>query len=197
MVLGANPPMAESPQFYSSPITPVSSVLLQSDYKGYGGNPIASSELADSLGWMANAKIEALKSMGSHFTWTNNQEGSARIYSKIDHVLINEEWLNLFPQSLAMFRWEVVSDHCSCVVSNIPMEVMGINLFRYYNFWSNHSEFNQVVLSSWRAPVKVFGLRAIFIRLFRLKHRLKKFNRDCIGNVGSGYQSALVAFQDA
>ncbi|XP_062110392.1 uncharacterized protein LOC133822162 [Humulus lupulus] len=126
-----------------------------------GGNPIASIELADSIGWLTNAKIEALKSMGSYFTWTNNQDGSARIYSKIDHVLINEEWLDMFPQSLAMFQWEVVSDHCSCVVSNIPMEAMGIKL------------------------------------LVRLKHRLKKFNRDCIGDVGSGYRSTLVAFQDA
>ncbi|XP_062118933.1 uncharacterized protein LOC133832634 [Humulus lupulus] len=162
-----------------------------------GGKPISSIELADSLGWLTNAKIEALKSMGSYFTWTNNQDGSAGIYSKIDHVLMNEEWLDMFPRSLAIFRWEVVSDHCSCVVSNIPMEAMGIKLFRYYNFWSGHSEFNQVVLSSWRAPVKVSGLRAIYIRLLRMKHRLKKFNRDCIGDVGFGYQSAMVAYQDA
>ncbi|XP_062119112.1 uncharacterized protein LOC133832843 [Humulus lupulus] len=162
-----------------------------------GGNAITSLELADAIGWKVNAKVEALKSIGSFFTWTNNQEGSARIFSKIDHVFINEDWLDIFPQSLANFRWEVVSDHCSCIVSNIPLVTMGSKLFRYYNFWSNHADFKQVVLSSWEVPVQASGLRAIFIRLVRLKHRLKKFNRDCIGDVGYGYQLASVAFQDA
>ncbi|XP_062075076.1 uncharacterized protein LOC133779093 [Humulus lupulus] len=134
----------------------------------FGGKPVSSIELADPLGWLTDAKIEALKSIGSYFTWTNKQDGLARIYSKIDHVLMNGDWLDMFPQSLAVFRWEVVSDHCSCIVSNIPMEAMGIKLFRYYNFW-----------------------------LVRLKHRLKQFNRECIGDVGFSYQSAMVAYQDA
>ncbi|XP_062104316.1 uncharacterized protein LOC133815496 [Humulus lupulus] len=161
-----------------------------------GGNAITSIELADALGWKVNANVETLKSTGSFFTWTNNQEGSARIFSKIDHVFIIEDWLDIFPQTLAKFRWEVVSDHCSCIVY-IPLVTMGSKLFKYYNFWSNHAEFKQVVLSSWEVPVQASGLRAIFIHLVRLNHRLKRFNRDCIGDVGYGYQLASMAFQDA
>ncbi|XP_062103515.1 uncharacterized protein LOC133814589 [Humulus lupulus] len=161
------------------------------------GCSIASSELVDTIGWKTIAKVEAIKSMGSYFTWTNNQEGLARIYSKIDHALINEEWLDIFPQSLAVFQWEVVSDHCSCVVSNIPLKSMGTKLFRFYNFWSSHPDFNQLVLKSWRAPVQASGLRAIFTRLVRLKHQLKKLNRDWFGDVGSDYQLAMEALQTA
>ncbi|XP_062093515.1 uncharacterized protein LOC133799518 [Humulus lupulus] len=162
-----------------------------------GGSPITSSELVDPIEWKTNAKTEAIKSMGSFFTWTNNQAGLARIYSKIDHALINEEWLDMFPQCLAVFQWEVVSDHCSCLVSNFPLKIMGTKLFRFFNFWSNHPNFNQLVLKSWRAPVNAAGLRAIFTKLIRLKHQLKKLNRDCFGDVGSGYQLALEAFQTA
>ncbi|XP_062099934.1 uncharacterized protein LOC133805796 [Humulus lupulus] len=162
-----------------------------------GGKPIAGVELTDPVGWLVEAKMEAMKSSGSYFTWTNNQDGSARIYSKIDHVFMNEDWLDMFPQSLVVFSWEVVSDHCSCVVSNIPMEAMGIKLFRFFNFWTGHSSFKQVVLSSWRVPIRASGLRAIYLRLVRLKHRLKKFNRDYIGDVGCNYQSAMGAYQDA
>ncbi|XP_062081100.1 uncharacterized protein LOC133785901 [Humulus lupulus] len=162
-----------------------------------GGCPITSFELADLIGWKIDAKVEAIKSMGSYFTWTNNQEGLARIYSKIDHALINEEWLDLFPHCLAVYQWEGVSDHCSCVVSNIPLEAMGFKLFKFYNFWSSHPDFIQLVLNSWRAPVNASGLRAIYTRLVRLKHHLKKLNRDWFGDVGSGYQSALEALQTA
>ncbi|XP_062100338.1 uncharacterized protein LOC133806230 [Humulus lupulus] len=162
-----------------------------------GGSPITSSELADPIEWKINAKTEAIKSMGSFFTWANNQVGLARIYSKIYHAFINEEWLDMFPQCLAVFQWEVVSDHCSCLVSNFPLKFMGTKLFRFFNFWTNHPDFNQLVLKSWRAPVNAAGLRAIFTRLIRLKHQLKKLNRDCCGDVGSGYQLALEAFQTA
>ncbi|XP_062075245.1 uncharacterized protein LOC133779282 [Humulus lupulus] len=160
------------------------------------GCPIASSELGDSIGWKSIAKVEAIKSMGSYFTWTNNQDGLARIYSKIDHA-INEDWLDVFPQSLAVFQWEVVSDHCSCIVSNIALKSMGTKLFKYYNFWSSHPDFNQLVLKSWNAPVQASGLKAIFARLVRLKHQLKKLNRDWFGDVGLGYQVAMEALQTA
>ncbi|XP_062080445.1 uncharacterized protein LOC133785209 [Humulus lupulus] len=50
-------------------------------------------------------------------TKDRNGDGSVRIYSKIDHVLANEEWLDFFPNTTAMFSWETVSDHCSCTIS--------------------------------------------------------------------------------
>ncbi|XP_062101816.1 uncharacterized protein LOC133807782 [Humulus lupulus] len=162
-----------------------------------GGCSLDSSELVDSVGWKSVAKVEAIKSMGSYFTWTNNQDGLARIYSKIDHALIDEDWLDVFPQSVAVFQWEAVSDHCSCIVSNISLKSMGTKLFRYYNFWSNHPDFKQIVLKSWKAPVQMSGLKAIFTRLVRLKHHLKKLNRDWFGDVGLGYHLALEALKTA
>ncbi|XP_062075209.1 uncharacterized protein LOC133779238 [Humulus lupulus] len=110
---------------------------------------------------------------------------------------MNEDWLDLFPHSMDVFRWEVVSDHCSCVVTNLPMENVGIKLFRFYNFWTAHPDFKDVVMSSWRIPVKATGLRAIYLKTMRLKHRLKKFNRDNIGDIGLNYPSAKEAYQEA
>ncbi|XP_062106727.1 uncharacterized protein LOC133818056 [Humulus lupulus] len=162
-----------------------------------GGNAITGNELADAIDWKVIANVQSLKATGSFFTWTNNQEGTARIFSKIDHVFITEEWLDFFPQTLAKFSWEVVSDHCSCIVSNIPVVTMGTKLFKYYNFWANHTDFKQAVLSSWEVPVQATGLRAVFVQLVRLKHRLKRFNRECIGDVGYCYQLASKEFQDA
>ncbi|XP_062075820.1 uncharacterized protein LOC133779940 [Humulus lupulus] len=114
------------------------------------------------------AHVEPLKSVGSYFTWTNNQDGAARIYSKIDHVLINEKWFDLFPQSTAMFRWEIISDHCSCLV-----------------------------LKSWRTPIKATGIKAVYLKLLRLKHCLKSFTMDRIGDLKANYNKAKEAYQEA
>ncbi|XP_062114767.1 uncharacterized protein LOC133825990 [Humulus lupulus] len=110
---------------------------------------------------------------------------------------MNEDWLDIFPHSMAVFRWEVVSDHCSCVVTNLPMEKVGIKLFRFKKIWTDHPGFKEVVMSSWRVPVKAIGLSTIYLKTMRLKHRLKKFNRDNTGDIGMNYHSATDAYQEA
>ncbi|XP_062118785.1 uncharacterized protein LOC133832461 [Humulus lupulus] len=162
-----------------------------------GGKPVSKLELTDPSQWLAGNQVESLKSTGSYFTWTNNQDGPARIYSKIDYVFTNEDWLDSFPNSTAFFRWEVVSDHCSCVISTTTMENMGIKLFRFYNFWTEHQDFKEVVLNSWRKPINGTGLRTIYLKIMRLKHILKRFNRDNIGDIGMKYQKAKDFYQDA
>ncbi|XP_062099991.1 uncharacterized protein LOC133805859 [Humulus lupulus] len=162
-----------------------------------GGKPISALELVDYLQWLEDTHVESLKSIGSYFTWTNNKDGPARIYSKIDHVFMNENWLDFFPHSTAVFRWEVVSDHCSYVVTILPMEKLGFKLFRFFNFWADHHDFKEVVMNSWRLPIKVTGLRAIYLKTMRLKHRLKKFNRDNVGDIGLNYHKAKETYQEA
>ncbi|XP_062080424.1 uncharacterized protein LOC133785186 [Humulus lupulus] len=99
-----------------------------------GGKPVSKVELVDSSQWLANSQLEVLNETGSFYTWTNNQEGQARIYSKIDHAYANEKWQDLFPTSTAVFKWETISDHCSCTISIQTMEFLGVKLFRFYNF---------------------------------------------------------------
>ncbi|XP_062100318.1 uncharacterized protein LOC133806207 [Humulus lupulus] len=108
-----------------------------------GGKPISNTELADSIKWLAGAHVEQLHNIGSYFTWTNNQDGAARIYSKIDHALSNEKWFDLFSQSTAIFRWEGISDHCSCLVRVQNSKKLGSKIFRFYNYWAEHHDFSE------------------------------------------------------
>ncbi|XP_062103697.1 uncharacterized protein LOC133814800 [Humulus lupulus] len=162
-----------------------------------GGKLISALELEDSIRWLADVHFEPLKSVGSYFTWSNNQEGQARIYSKIDHVFNNEKWLDSFPQSTVFFNWESTSDHCSSCVKLQYSALLGPKMFRYFNFWAEHPEFRTKVLTSWKAPLKASGIKAIYFKLLRLKHGLKIFNRDRFGDIGASYQKAKEAYQDA
>ncbi|XP_062110882.1 uncharacterized protein LOC133822521 [Humulus lupulus] len=162
-----------------------------------GGKPVSKSELLDSSQWLAGNQMDSLKSTGSFFTWTNNQDGSARIYSKIDHVFANEDWLDFFPNTTAIFSWEMVSDHCSCTISILAMENLGVKLFRFYNFWTDHNDFKEVALTSWRKPINGTCLKAIYLKTMRLKHKLKRFNRDHIGDIGVQFQMAKDQYQAA
>ncbi|XP_062119200.1 uncharacterized protein LOC133832943 [Humulus lupulus] len=122
------------------------------------GKPVSKLELADPIHWLVEAHVEPLRRIGSYFTWTNNQQDAARIYSKIDHALTNEKWIDMFPQSI---------------------------------------EFRDLVTVSWRSPLRATGIKAIFFKLLRLKHSLKGFNRDTVGDLKAAYYRAKEAYQEA
>ncbi|XP_062075259.1 uncharacterized protein LOC133779299 [Humulus lupulus] len=162
-----------------------------------GGKPISEIELVDSVQWLVAAHVEPLRSIGSFFTWTNNQNGAARIYSKIDHALMNEKWIDFFPQSIAVFSWETISDHCSYIVRLQPLVKMGLKLFRFYNYWTEHHDFRDLVRDSWRSPLRATGFKAIFLKMLRLKHCLKVFNMYKIGDLKAAYYKAKETNQEA
>uniref|UniRef100_A0A803QI20 Uncharacterized protein n=1 Tax=Cannabis sativa TaxID=3483 RepID=A0A803QI20_CANSA len=170
--------------------------IRQETYRS-GGNPFCLGDMADSNDCISQAHVEPLKSTSSTFTWTNNQDGVSRIYSKIAHAFVNEDWHDMFANSTAHFGKETTSDHCSCVFSTRAEVKIGIKLFRCYNFWVDHPDFKRLVLSSWEKPMTTPGLNGIYLKLMRLKHSLKKFNHETIGDVGKNYQQAKDRFLEA
>ncbi|XP_062116950.1 uncharacterized protein LOC133830872 [Humulus lupulus] len=86
-------------------------------------------------------------------------------------------WKGLQRISLSVKAWIILGDF------NVP--------------FSDHHDFKEVVMNSWRIPIKATGLRAIYLKTMRLKHRLKKFNRDNIGDIGLNYHKAKETYQEA
>ena len=51
------------------------------------------------------------------YSWSNKQEGESRVCSKIDRVIGNDAWLNVFPNAIISFLPEGCSDHTPCVIN--------------------------------------------------------------------------------
>ncbi|XP_062074801.1 uncharacterized protein LOC133778793 [Humulus lupulus] len=162
-----------------------------------GGRIITAVELEDARNWRALGLVDELRSLGSHFTWTNNQENDNRIYSKLDRVFKNEEWLDLYPQAEALFNWDLLSDHCYCIIKMGAANNSGLKPFRFFNMWTEHRSFNDTVLQSWNKPIKGRGLVRIVRKLSRLKVVLCKFNKLVVGDVAMHYNLAKEKFQNA
>ncbi|XP_062104348.1 uncharacterized protein LOC133815532 [Humulus lupulus] len=95
-----------------------------------GGRTISAAEILDSKAWLAHTQLASLKSIGSNFIWSNKQDGGDRVYSKIDHVFINEDWIDALPNSIAEFQWDVHSDHCYFLIKTLKLGNLGIKPFR-------------------------------------------------------------------
>ncbi|XP_062086311.1 uncharacterized protein LOC133792422 [Humulus lupulus] len=164
-----------------------------------GGRPILVKETEVARKWLDLGMADELKIMGSFYTWSNNQEGGKRIFSKLDRVFTNEAWLDLFLLVSAVSHWEVISDHCFILLKQLVDMRMGVKSFRFYNMWASHPRFRETVLASWSKPLQYEGrgLEQIVWKLTRLKHVLKYFNWQVMGDVACNYERSKILYQHA
>ena len=160
-----------------------------------GGRPVSTTELDDSNAWLAMSHLVSIKRIGSNFTWSNKQEGADRIYSRIDHAFINEVWIDELPNSIAEFRWVSCSDHCYCLIKSLKMGTLGTKPFRFFNFWTTHKRFREVVCENWNKPLAARGLVGVTRKLLRLKHVLKSFNYREVGDIEQIFHQAKGDYQ--
>ncbi|XP_062114000.1 uncharacterized protein LOC133825012 [Humulus lupulus] len=107
-------------------------------------------------------------------------------------------WLaDSYLEHLKSVGWEAFSDHCSCLVKLQVQEKLGIRMFRFFNYWIELPDFHIQVLRSWNQPINATGIRAIYLKMLRLKHCLKVFNTDKIGDLKAKFYKAKETFQVA
>uniref|UniRef100_A0A803PHI0 DUF4283 domain-containing protein n=1 Tax=Cannabis sativa TaxID=3483 RepID=A0A803PHI0_CANSA len=159
------------------------------------GKEISALELEDSKNLIANSSVGPMNRTGSNFTWTNKQDN--RIFSRIDHVFHNEDWVDNFPNTPAHFSWDTCSDHCFCVVHSTATENLGTKPFCCYKFWAEHLDYKKTVLDSWGKSLRCCGLKGIYLKTMRLKQKLKRFNRNVIGSIGEAFEKAKESYIEA
>ncbi|KAM3267534.1 hypothetical protein P3S67_032290 [Capsicum chacoense] len=76
------------------------------------GRPVTMAEIIDFKVCVGQCGLQDLRSTGSFYTWSNKQQGVARVYSKIYRVLVNDEWVSDLPASISCFLQEGLYDLC-------------------------------------------------------------------------------------
>lgn len=60
--------------------------------------------------------LTEIKIVGRPYTWNNKKDGADRVFSRIDRVLSNVEWGDLFYTTEAAFLEEAAFDHCPMIL---------------------------------------------------------------------------------
>ncbi|XP_019225394.1 PREDICTED: uncharacterized protein LOC109206977 [Nicotiana attenuata] len=79
--------------------------------------------------------LQDMKSSGAFYTWNNKQGSADRVYSRIDRVLINNDWILATPDSEVFYRNEGTFDHCPAII-RWAEDQKKQHIFRYFNMWS-------------------------------------------------------------
>ncbi|XP_020266029.1 uncharacterized protein LOC109841500 [Asparagus officinalis] len=84
--------------------------ILNSEEK-LGGTQITDSEVEDFQNFIDTSQLKHIKSTGCFFTWSNKQDASTRVWSRLDKILVNEDWIFQYTSSQMDFLMPYCSDH--------------------------------------------------------------------------------------
>ncbi|VFQ97942.1 unnamed protein product [Cuscuta campestris] len=147
-----------------------------------GGRPYARVKYRPFVECVEDCGLVDSPFIGEDYTWFNNRVGGVEIRSRIDRLLFNQPWTDMF-SCLVHHLDRVGSDHAPLLVECKSHGRPPARPFTFLNVWTEHEDFQKVVADSWREditgnPMFVFGAK-----LKRLAHRLKRWNRDTFGHI--------------
>ncbi|XP_074292730.1 uncharacterized protein LOC141619610 [Silene latifolia] len=111
--------------------------------------------------------------IGPFYTWSNKQDPSPRVFSRLDRLFINSAWLWDNGYVYAHFYTEGVFDHTPCVVQTQGNIEKPRRSFKYYNMWSKAKDFKDCVSHVWRRDWNGSLMFNLVMKLKCLKWSLK------------------------
>ncbi|MCH85190.1 LINE-1 reverse transcriptase like, partial [Trifolium medium] len=127
-----------------------------------------------------NSRLVDLPLLGRKFTW---MQPNGRCMSRLDRVLVSQNWLGEWGNVSLWGLKRDVSDHCPLIVKYDGHD-WGPKPFRFNNFWLNNKSFHKVVEDAWNS-FQVSGWKSFVLKekLKLLKVVLKQWNKEVYGNV--------------
>jgi len=139
-----------------------------------------------------NALLD-LPVVGKIFTWFK-ANGSAK--SRLDRVLVSEEWLEVWPMSKQYVQKREVSDHCAIVAKSLDKD-WGPKPFHSIDVRFMEKGFCNMIKDKWVSyATQGSAFQKIKVKLKCLKGDMKIWNRDEYGNLHTRKKRILQEIED-
>ncbi|XP_058757778.1 uncharacterized protein LOC131631035 [Vicia villosa] len=140
------------------------------------GNLVTETKYEDFQAMMDTTGLGEMDSKGEFFTWTNKQANNP-IYSRIDRLLANVEWLHTNSQDVLTILPPHVSDHAVLYLTT-PRNNYGRRQFRFNNCWVNVVGYMECVERNLTQPARGTPMQKLWFKLKRLKPDLLKLQKQ-------------------
>ncbi|CAL1403462.1 unnamed protein product [Linum trigynum] len=162
-------------------------------------DPGFSQSILDFRKWILDMKLTYHKAIGSWFTWRNKHSNNYNpIARRIDKILVNEKWLDVFPQSLVQIVVPGVSDHCGLYVQTNSGLYTLPKPFKFFLLWRQHPQYSGILRESWQVEAAGVPYYVLYKKLREFKGKLKSFNQTVYYDISTRTREAeqLVLMQN-
>lgn len=155
----------------------------------YGGLPVDQEAIQHFQACLEETDLLDVPARGMAYTWSNRRDGDARILSKLDRVLVTEEWKKEFPYIQLDFQSSLTSDHAHAILY-VAEKIGGPRPFKFTSCWMRHKEFKKILQESWEQKVEGSPLKILHQKLKNLKEPLRKLNNEYFSNISDRVEAA-------
>ncbi|KAK7267103.1 hypothetical protein RIF29_19767 [Crotalaria pallida] len=149
----------------------------------YGGNPVDISNLADFRNCVDYCQLQDMNYYGQHLTSDNKQLDGNRVFCKLNKTLVNENWIQMWPNSQTKFLNGGISYHSPMIVRWLSDTENRRSGFKYFNMWYKAEEFNAVIQEAWQYELNGHQMFQFNMKMKKVKQGLKLLNKtnfNCI-----------------
>ncbi|GFS30621.1 hypothetical protein Acr_00g0012980 [Actinidia rufa] len=166
--------------------------VLSSDEKA-NGLPVTMYEIRDFKNCCYDLGISDLRSTGLFLTWTNSS-----VWCKLDRAMVNIKWIQ--EGHIAQANYDPpgkLSDHSPCTVSMLGENDQGNCPFKFFNMWTKHEKFPEIVSKVWRMQPNGTAMYKFCRKLRSLKVPLRALNRHHFSHISARAEAAEVELSKA
>ncbi|XP_020242621.1 uncharacterized protein LOC109820840 [Asparagus officinalis] len=150
--------------------------IINSDEK-IGGNQMNDAGADDFQNFINSSQLRNIKTTGCFYTWSNKQDSASRVWSRLDRILINDEWIFKHTASQAEYLMPLCSDHSPGLITIDDTKFVGKKPFKFFNMWAKHPNFLDMVKSVWNKDIRGYNMYRFHTKLKNLKPVLKDLNK--------------------
>ncbi|XP_074315490.1 uncharacterized protein LOC141651689 [Silene latifolia] len=155
------------------------------------GKLVRDDEMLPFQSTVSTCDLHDLKTTGAFFTWNNKQPSETRVFSRIDRVLVNGDWLTQWPDWYAHYLPEGSFDHCLYIIAHGNCVGGKRKPFKFYNMWTKVKDFDILVKENWHIYVTGSPMFRVVRKHKLLKPALRGLNRALFSDIE---RNADVAF---
>ncbi|XP_058727119.1 uncharacterized protein LOC131598546 [Vicia villosa] len=144
--------------------------------RGPCGKMVVEAEYVDYNDMLGITGVCEMDSKGDFFTWSNKQCTNP-IYSRIDRIIANVEWLQDNGNLQLNVLSPHISDHFLLYLSDPMRPRQRKRPFRFNNNWIGIEGFQEVVKDSWTKPMTGKPMEVLWKKLARLQLVLRALNK--------------------
>ncbi|KAL2895145.1 hypothetical protein RDABS01_011054 [Bienertia sinuspersici] len=120
---------------------------------------------------------------GCFYTRSNKQDAEERVYSKLDRVMADDQWVNIYHTAQAIFLPAGISDHSPGVIVGNNIVGKGKKPFKYFNMWTTAPDYKERIKRGWSQEFQGCFMFQFRQKLKAVKQELKELNQKQFSNI--------------
>ncbi|KAL8524003.1 hypothetical protein ACS0TY_013820 [Phlomoides rotata] len=136
------------------------------------------------MAFLDEAHLHDMDTAGPQFTWVTRRSNHGYMAARLDRVLANDDFLDLWHSASATVLPCISSDHHPIILKLHETSEHVVRPFHFQYMWTTHPFFKQTVLNSWTQLTTASSpIQLVTQKLKRLKATLKNWNRVVFKNI--------------